>query len=60
VVTLSCSCKATAVARKGKKVVARGKGTGKVVLKVPRRVRGKLTVVVTVDATKLTRTVKLR
>ena len=60
VATVNCSCKATAVARKGKKVVARGKGTGKVVLKLSKRVRGKVKLTVTVGATKLTKTVKIR
>ena len=60
VATIDCSCKATAVARKGKKVVARGKGTGKVVLKLSKRVRGKVKVTVTVGTTKLTKTVKIR
>ena len=48
------------MARKGRKVVARGKGTGKVVLKFSKRVRGKVKLTVTVGATKLTKTVKIR
>jgi hypothetical protein len=57
-VKLSCTCKARVVARKGKRVVARGKGTGQIRLKV--RARGKVTLTVTVGATRLTRTVRLR
>jgi hypothetical protein len=57
-VKLSCACKATVVARKGKRVVARGKGTGQITLRV--RARGKVKLTVTTGATKLTKTVKLR
>jgi hypothetical protein len=57
-VKLSCACKATVVARKGKRVVGRGKGTGQVTVRV--RARGKVKLTVTVGATTLTKTVKLR
>ena len=60
VVSVTCSCRASAVARKRGKVVARGKGTGKVVLKLSKRVRGKVTLTVNVGSVKLKRTVKLR
>jgi hypothetical protein len=60
VASVDCSCKATAVARKGRNVVARGKGTGKVTLKFSKRVRGTLKLTVTVGSTKLTKTVKIR
>jgi hypothetical protein len=60
VLKLSCACKATVVARKGKRVVGRAKGTQRVTLKLSRRVRGKVKLTVTVGATKLTKTVKIR
>ena len=60
VVTVSCSCPATVVARKGKRVVARAKGTGQVTVKFKRRVRGKVRLTVTVGSTTLTKTVRLR
>jgi hypothetical protein len=60
-VTVTCTCKASVVARKGKKVVARGKSSsGKVVLKLSKRVRGKVKLTVSVGSTTLTKTVKIR
>lgn len=60
-VRVSCTCKATATARKGKKVIARGKGrSGKVVLKFSKRVRGKVKLTVKVNSTTLAKTVKIR
>ena len=60
VLKLSCACKATVVARKGKRVVGRATGTQRVTLKLSKRVRGKLKLTVTVGATKLTKSVKIR
>lgn len=60
VVTVKCSCTATVVARKGRRVVGRGKGTGKVTVKLSRRVRGKVDLTVTANGVQLKRTVKLR
>jgi hypothetical protein len=57
-VKLNCSCAATVVARKGKRVVGRGKGTGQVTVRI--RAHGKVRLTVTVGATTLTKTVKLR
>lgn len=59
-VRVSCKCAATAVARKGRKVLARGKGTGKVVLRFSKRVRGKVKLTVKVSSTTLSRTVRIR
>jgi Tol biopolymer transport system component len=62
VVTVKCACAPSAVVRKGKRVVGRGKGTqdGRVTIKLRKRVRGKVKLVVTAGDAKLTRTVKLR
>lgn len=57
-VTITCACAIKVVARKGKRVVGRAKGTGKVTLKV--RARGKVKLTVTAGAQTVTKTVKLR
>jgi hypothetical protein len=61
-VTCPSACRATVVARQGKRVVGRGEGgAGKVVVKLTRRVRrGKLMLTLTVGATTLTQTVRVR
>jgi hypothetical protein len=57
-VTVNCDCLAKVVAHKGKRVVGRASGRGKIVVRV--RARGKVKLTVTANGTKLVRTVKVR
>lgn len=57
-VTVDCDCRAKVVARKGKRVVGRASGRGKIVVKV--RARGRIKLTVTMNGETLVKTVKVR
>src|SRR5262249_2721774 len=59
-VTMSCTCKPTVVIRKGKRVVGRATGSGRVVVKLRKHTRGKLKLTATAGGQTFTRTLKAR